>query len=79
MFACFYFKLSLCVWTIGSLTELCSSRNSIGNLSVGWWLSGSAGGSEGVPAEGDGGQVETDRDQQRHPEPAAVSHAEGES
>lgn len=44
-----------------------------------WSLSGSAGVSEGFPAEGDGGQVEADRDQQRHPEPAAVPHAEGES
>ena len=40
---------------------------------------GSAGSSEGVSGEGDGGQAETDRDQQCHPEPAAVPHAEGES
>lgn len=40
--------------------------------------SGSAGGTEGFPAEGDGGPVEADGDQQRHPEPAAVPHAEGE-
>lgn len=42
------------------------------------WLSGSAGVAEGLPAEGDGGQAEADGDQQRHPEPAAVPHAEGE-
>lgn len=42
-------------------------------------VSGSPGGSEGVPAKGDGGQVEADRDQQRHPEPAALPHAERES
>lgn len=41
--------------------------------------SGSAGGSEGVPGEGDGGQAEADGDHQRHTEPAALSHAEGES
>lgn len=39
--------------------------------------SGSAGGSEGVAGEGDGGQAETDGDHQRHPEPAALPHAEG--
>lgn len=55
--------------------EVCFSND---NLSAVWSLSGSAGISEGLPAEGDGGQVEADGDQQRHPEPAAVPHAEGE-
>lgn len=40
--------------------------------------SGSAGGPEGVSGEGDGGQAEADGDHQRHTEPAALSHAEGE-
>lgn len=40
--------------------------------------SGSPGGAEGVPGEGDGGQAEADGDHQRHTEPAALSHAEGE-
>lgn len=43
-----------------------------------WLFPGSAGVSEGLAAEGDGGQAEADGDQQRHPEPAAVPHAEGE-
>lgn len=41
--------------------------------------SGSAGGSKGLPAEGDGGQAEADGDQQRHAEPVALPHAQGES
>lgn len=40
--------------------------------------SGSAGGPEGVSGEGDGGPAEADRDHQRHTEPAALSHVEGE-
>ena len=40
--------------------------------------SGPAGVSEGVPGEGDGGPAEADGDHQRHPEPAALPHAEGE-
>lgn len=39
---------------------------------------GSAGSPEGVSGEGDGGQTEADGDHQRHTEPAALSHAEGE-
>lgn len=39
---------------------------------------GSAGSTEGVSGKGDGGQTEADGDHQRHTEPAAVSHAEGE-
>lgn len=39
---------------------------------------GSAGVTERLPAEGYGGPAETDGDQQRHPEPAAVPHVEGE-
>lgn len=40
--------------------------------------SGSPGSPEGVSGEGDGGQAEADGDHQRHTEPAALSHAEGE-
>lgn len=40
--------------------------------------SGSAGVAEGLPTEGDGGPAEADGNQQRHPESAAVPHAEGE-
>lgn len=43
-----------------------------------FFFSGPAGGSEGLPAEGDGGAAEADGGQQRHPEPAALPHAEGE-
>lgn len=41
-------------------------------------FSGSAGGSAGVSGEGDGRPPEADWNHQRHTEPAAVSHAEGE-
>lgn len=39
---------------------------------------GSAGRPEGVAGEGDGGPAEADGDHERHPEPAPLSHAEGE-
>lgn len=51
---------------------------STARLLTAWSLSGSAGIAEGLPAEGDGGQIEADGDQQRHAEPAPVPHAEGE-
>lgn len=41
-------------------------------------ISGSPGSPEGVSGEGDGRPAEADGDHQRHTEPAALSHAEGE-
>lgn len=68
--------------TLFKVHAVCGRPNTIYCVpkSVCVWVTslGSAGSPEGVSGEGDGGQTEADGDHQRHTEPAALSHAEGE-